>query len=99
MILLKIHHLLRCFNFIAIAAYTEYTSFLGNLTPCIRSILICKLMQDCKAPAFGRIPGLNAFVLLQHRSYFYILIPCCHLKVCKRLNVDMQPRSTFPDTE
>jgi hypothetical protein len=34
LILLKILHLLRCFDFLAIATYAKYASFLGNLAPC-----------------------------------------------------------------
>jgi hypothetical protein len=33
LILLKIPHLLRCFNFPAHATYAKYASFLGNLAP------------------------------------------------------------------
>ena len=32
---LKIPHLLRCFDFLVIATYAKYASFLGNLAPCI----------------------------------------------------------------
>ncbi len=39
MIPLKIPHLLRCFDFLVTATYAKYASFLGNLAPCIWSIL------------------------------------------------------------
>jgi len=46
MIPLKILHLLRYFDFFVTAMYVKYISFLGNLAPCIWSILSGILFQD-----------------------------------------------------
>jgi len=46
MIPLKIPHLLRCFDFLVTATYAKYASFLGNLAPCIWSILSGIIFQD-----------------------------------------------------